>query len=163
MRNIVIIISVLGAVLVAPPRSNSQSTSPSQGQRNSLVVVFKDGHQQRFPMSEVARIEFQASPTTVSNAEQGRFLGDWKVGDCRGGYFNITLNRDGVAKKNFGSPNGNWMVVDGEARISWEDGWHDTILKAGNRYQKAAFAPDRSYAEGPSCTASAESSKRGPI
>ncbi len=163
MRNVVIIVSILGVSLVAAPRSSSQSTPPSQGQRNSLVVVFKDGHHQSFAMSEVARIEFQTSPTMASNAGQDHFLGEWKVGDCRGGSFYITLKRDGAAKKTYGSPNGNWMMVDGEARISWEDGWRDTILKTGNRYEKAAFAPERSYAEGPSCTASAEGTKHDPI
>jgi hypothetical protein len=161
MRNIAVIVSVLGSLAAAPV--SAQSISPSQSQRNSLVVVFKDGHQQSFPMSDVARIEFQTPPTIVSNAGQGRFLGEWKVGDCAGGYFKITLDRDGAAKKTLGSPHGTWVVADGEARVTWEDGGRDTIRRAGNGYEKAWFAAGRSYDEDPTCTASAENTKREPI
>ena len=163
MRNVAIVASILGAFLVAVPLSTPQSTSKSQSQRDSLVVVFKNGHEQSFPMSEVARIEFRTSPTTVPTAGQGHFLGKWKVGDCRGHYFHITLNRDGTAKKDYGPAPGTWMVVNGEARVSWDDGWHDTIRKTGNRYEKAAFAPDTSNTGDPSCTASAEHTEHQPI
>jgi hypothetical protein len=163
MRNIAVIASLLWAFLAALPLSSAQSSSPSQGQKTTLVVVFKDGQQRSYPISEVARIEFQTSPTTASNVGQGRFLGEWKVGDCRGGYFRITLDRDGVARKTLGPPHGTWTVVDGEARANWEDGWRDTIRKAGRRYEKSAYSPGTSYAEGPSCTASAESTDHKPI
>ena len=99
----------------------------------------------------------------ASSAGQGRFLGEWKVGDCAGAYFTITLERDGIARKTIGAPHGTWSVVDGEARITWEDGNRDTIRKAGDTYEKAWYAPDRSYAEQASCTASAESLDRKPI
>jgi hypothetical protein len=163
MRNIAVIASVLGTLLGAVPLSNAQSSSPSQSPKSTLVVVFKDGQQRSYPMSEVARIEFQTSPASASTAGQGRFLGEWKVGDCRGGYFRITLDRNGVATKTLGPPHGTWTVVDGEARASWEDGWHDAIRKVGSRYEKAAYAPGTSFAEGPSCSASAESTERKPI
>jgi|SRR5450755_1700729 hypothetical protein len=158
-----VVASVLGALLIAVSFGSAQSTSPSQGQRDSLILVFKDGHQRSFPMSEVERIEFPASPTTVSIAGQGRFLGEWRVGDCAGGYFKITLDHGGVAKKTLGAPRGTWIVVDGEARVTWEDGGRDTIRKAGDTYEKAWYAPDRSYAEDATCTASAESTERKPI
>lgn len=161
MRKIVVLVgSVLGVLLIT---GVAQSAAPPQDQRNSLIVIFKDGHQKSFPMSEVERIEFQSTPAAISTAGQGRFLGQWKVGDCAGSYFNITLDRDGAAKKTIGAPHGTWVVVDGEARITWEDGNRDTIRKAGDTYEKAWYAPDKSYAEPASCTASAESIDRRPI
>jgi hypothetical protein len=154
--------SVLGALAAASP-SVAQSTPSSEDQRNSVVLVFKDGHRKSFLMSEVARIEFPTSPAITSIAGQGRFLGEWKVGDCAGGYFKITLDREGIARKDLGAPHGTWLVVDGEARITWEDGNRDTIRRAGDTYEKAWYAPDRSYAEDASCTASAVSTDRKPI
>ena len=56
----------------------------------------------------------------ASTAGQGRFLGKWKVGNGLGGFFYITLERDGIARKTFGSPHGTWVVVDEEARITWD-------------------------------------------
>ena len=161
MRKIFVSVgSVLGVLLAA---GVAQSAEPPQDHRNSLVVVFKDGHQKNFPMSEVERIEFPSAPAAVSTAGQGRFLGQWKVGDCAGSYFNITLDRDSVARKTIGAPHGTWAVVDGEARITWEDGNRDTIRKAGDTYEKAWYPQDKSYAEPASCTASAESIDRKPI
>ncbi len=57
--------------------------------------------------------------------------------------FVITLKPDGVARKTIGPKNsGTWKVVNGEAQVSWDDGWHDVIRKVGNKYEKAAFSPD---------------------
>ncbi len=158
-----IAVPVLVASLISVPLAVAQSPSAAPDERNSVVVVFKDGHRKTFSMSEVARIEFPGNPTMASSAGQGRFLGEWKVGDCAGAYFTITLERDGIARKTIGAPHGTWIVVDGEARITWEDGNRDTIRKAGDTYEKAWYAPDRSYAEQASCTASAESLDRKPI
>ncbi len=155
-------IAILGSFLIIVSIGAAQSPSSSDD-RNSVVMVFKDGHRKSFLMSDVARIEFPGNPTTVSAAGQGRFLGAWRVGDCAGSYFTITLERDGVARKTIGASHGTWLVVDGEARITWEDGNRDTIRKAGDTYEKAWYAPDRSYFEAASCTASAESIDRKPI
>jgi hypothetical protein len=157
-----VLASVLGALVAVSP-SVAQSSPSSEDPRNSVVLVFKDGHRKSFLMSEVARIEFPTSPATTSIAGQGRFLGEWRVGDCAGGYFKITLDREGVARKDLGAPHGTWLVVDGEARITWEDGNRDTIRRAGDTYEKAWYAPDRSYAEDASFTASAVSTDRKPI
>ncbi len=158
----VAVASVLAVSMIATSPGVAQSAS-SLPDRGSIVVVFKDGHRKSFLMSDVARIEFPSNPTAASTGGQGRFLGEWKVGDCSGGYFNIRLDRDGVATKTLGAPHGIWIVVDGEARITWEDGNRDTIRKAGDTYEKAWYAPDRSYAEEASCTASAEGIDRKPI
>ncbi len=160
---LLVAVPVLGLSLIAVSFGVAQSASSSSDEVSLIVLVFKDGHRKSFLRSEVARIEFPGNPTTTSTAGQGRFLGEWKVGDCAGAYFTITLDRDGVAKKTIGAPHGTWLVVDGEARITWEDGNRDTIRKAGDTYEKAWYAPDRSYAESASCTASAESIDRKPI
>lgn len=117
--------------------------------QNSLVIVFKDGHQQTFSMAEIARIEFK-TPENVVSVGRGNFLGKWRVGDGMGGHFYITLDQSGEAKKTMGTAHGTWMVVGNEARINWDDGWHDVIRKIGKMYEKAAFAPEKSFADSPS-------------
>jgi len=36
-----------------------------------------------------------------------------------------------------------------EARITWDDGWHDVIRKAGGHWEKAAYAPGKSFSDPP--------------
>ena len=122
-----------------------------------LVIVFKDGHQQTVSMADVSRIEFRTSNGAASSgfAGHGRFLGRWRVGDGAGGHFFITLDPNGVASKTMGAAHGTWTVTDGEARISWDDGWHDVIRRAGDKYLKAAFAPGTSFNDSPSNVADA--------
>jgi hypothetical protein len=117
--------------------------------QNSLVLVFKDGHQQRFSMADIARIEFKTSEN-ASSLGRGNFLGKWKVGDGMGGHFYITLDPSGEAKKTMGVAHGTWTVVGNEARIKWDDGWHDAIRKVGKQYEKAAFAPEKTFNDQPS-------------
>ena len=120
----------------------------------SITIVFKDGHQQHIRVADISRIEFSSGPAKVAMG-QARFLGEWKCGDGAGGTFQITLKPDGIAQKTLGSRDGKWSVVDGEARISWQDGWHDIIRKVGNRYEKVAFSPGSSYSGEPSNVAQA--------
>jgi hypothetical protein len=127
-----------------------------------VLIVFKDGHQQNIPASEIVRIEFQ----TGSNAfvpDQGHFLGKWKVGDGNRSTFYITLESGGEARKSLGSSHGTWAVVDGEARISWDDGWHDTIRKVGTRHEKFAYEPGKSFSDPPSNVTAAVRTETKPI
>ena len=82
--------------------------------------------------------------------------GDGRWVTARGGTFSITLKPEGKAEKTLGSRDGTWTVVNGEARVSWQDGWHDVIRKVGNKYQKAAFGPGSSFDDEPSNVAQAE-------
>jgi hypothetical protein len=136
-----------GTILLAGFSVAASAPAKNTG-TNSVVIVFKDGHQQSFSMSEISRIEFK-TPGEAAKATlmgRGEFIGKWRVGDGMGGKLDFTLFRDGSAIKNSSEPHGTWTVVDGEARISWDDGWRDVIRKAGNKYEKAAYAPGTSYA-----------------
>jgi len=124
--------------------------------QGKIVIVFKDGRQQSFPLAEIARIEFEDMAAAVSHVGSARFLGQWKVGDGAGGTFEITLKPEGKAHKTLGAAEGSWTVEKGEARITWEDGWKDLIRKSGGKYQKLAFRPGTSFDDPPSNVAEAE-------
>jgi hypothetical protein len=154
MRYIANLVCLLGIFLFAAPYAVSEPAARDKA--NSIVIYFKDGHQQSFPLADIARIEFNAPAESSFRMERGHFIGEWKVGDGAGGTFLITLRRDGTASKTLGSVHGTWTVVNGEARISWNDGWHDVIRRNGNKFQKAAYAPGRPYSKSPSNVAEAE-------
>jgi hypothetical protein len=146
MRGITAMI-LLGLVVLAAPTANSQRNFGPDDDDDYLVIVFKDGRQQRLDMSDIARMEFKSSGFT---AGKGKFLGRWRVGSGTGETFFITLTPDGQATRNNGNGRGTWSVTNREARISWEDGWHDVIRRVGNGYEKAAFSPGRSFGDRPS-------------
>lgn len=130
--------------------------------KDGAVIVFKDGHEKSFSLSEVSRIEF--SPATAdSQFGRNHFLGKWKVGDGAGSHFFITLESDGQARKTLGSAHGTWTVIDGEARISWDDGWHDVIRKAGAKHEKVAYAPGKKFDAEPDNITDAENINPQPI
>ena len=129
--------------------------SADAADQNSLVIVFKDGHQQTFSMAEISRIEFR-NPDSLGSVGRGNFMGKWRVGDGMGGHFYITLDPSGQANKTMGAAHGTWTVVGNEARINWDDGWHDAIRKVGKKYEKAAFAPEKSFNDSPSNVTDAE-------
>jgi len=137
---------ILGIIVVVAPRAVVRAATDNQG---SITIVFRNGHQQRIRLAETSRIDFASTPAKLA-VSPTHFLGEWKVGDGSGRTFLITLEPDGVARKTKGSVHGRWTVVAGEARISWDDGWHDVIRKAGNGYEKAAFSPATSYSDEPS-------------
>ena len=170
MRNIARTVCVLGTlgVAVIGAQAKRTPTPPSNGE--SVVIVFKDGHQQSFPVADIARIEFKTPPLGVSTVPaegpavgRNHFVGKWEVGTGAGGTFHITLEPDGQAKKSIGSVHGTWIVVDGEARISWDDGWHDLIRKVGSKHEKFAYAPGKSYSDEPSNVADAKNTHPKPI
>jgi len=141
--------------------ASSNADLVSNGQ-NSIVIVFKDGHQQTFAMSDIARIEFPGtSGHSAAASRPGHFVGKWEVGDGVGGTFTITLSRNGTARKSKGPTQGRWTEVDNEARISWDDSWHDAIRKTGEGYEKRAFEPGKSFSDDPSNVAVAK--KTDPI
>jgi len=156
MRQIGRTIWVIATLTAAFIGGSPTAKAASQDDRNSIVIIFKDGHQQSFPVADVARIEFNSPASITAGSLPARFVGKWKVGDGLGGSFFITLQRNGEANKTTGGPHGTWAMVDGEARITWDDGWRDVIRKAGDGYEKAAFEPGKTFSDSPSNVASAK-------
>lgn len=129
------------------------------------AVIFKDGHQHSLPAGEISRIEFNSSSQEPSFGRK-HFVGKWDVGVGGGvgsGRFFITLDDNGQAHKTIGSVHGTWVFVNGEARISWDDGWHDIIRRVGEKYEKVAFEPGKTFSDTPSNVASARNTNPQPI
>lgn len=164
------------------------SAQESLSRPDAFTVVFKDGRQKTFSLSDVTRIEFRNSSMVftqlghqenISIAEISRidfggnqpfspgrnhFVGKWRVGiSGAGGHFFITLEANGQARKTLGSSHGTWSLVNGEARISWDDGWHDVIRKVGEKHEKVAFEPGKSFDDQPSNVADAVNTTAQPI
>jgi hypothetical protein len=158
MRKTLLSLSLLGMVVfVVASGSAQKKDTASKPTQDSVVITFKDGHSQRYPVADVAKIEFESANAETADSSSGHFLGKWKVGDGMGGTFFITLERDGKAYKTFGHDYGRWKVVGDEARITWDDGWRDVIRKAGNRYEKVAFHPGKTFSDAPDHIADASS------
>jgi len=137
------------------PYAGAASTDES----GTVVIVFKDGHRQSIPASTITAMEFKSAAGAVTPIAipavgvpgRGRFLGKWVVGQGEdGGTFTIELQENGVAMKSHGEPHGTWVYIDGEARVSWDDGWHDAIRKVGSSYEKFAYEPGKTFSDTPS-------------
>jgi hypothetical protein len=127
-----------------------------------IVIVFKDGRRQSLSAVEISRIEFPTVAPSLTPA-RNHFFGKWQVGEGNGSNFYITLEPNGDARKSIGSKHGTWIFVDGEARISWDDGWHDAIRKVGTTHQKFAYEPGKSFGDTPSNITSARNTEPQPI
>ncbi len=175
MRGLVQLLGMLGIVLFSFVNlPASPNLSPSDD-RDSIVIVMKDGHRQSLSSAEIQRIEIKApasiiykdghrekisveieriefSDSDLASMKPGRahYIGKWEVGDGNGSQFFITLEADGRARKTVGPPHGTWTLVDGEARISWDDGWHDAIRRVDGKHEKRAFEPGKSFDDAPS-------------
>lgn len=186
MRGLTRMAVVVGVLLCS---IGSLSAIPVSPDDREIVIVFKDGHRQSFAMDEIARIDFKSpgmivykngrqesiaasqiarvefESSSFSEMTPGRnhFVGKWEVGEGNGGKFFITLEANGDARKTLGSPHGTWTLVDGEARISWDDGWHDAIRKVGSRHEKRAFEPGKSFSDTPSNVTEARNTQPKPI
>ena len=158
MRTLLNMLFLIGVMTVTVATASPQPKSPSADDDRTVIIIFKDGHQQTFRLADIARIEFSAPTTAVSSATRAHFLGVWKVGMGGGssGTFLIKLKDDGVAEKTEGSHGGRWTVVNGEARCSWDDGWTDVIRRRGGEWEKAAWGPGNSLDGPPANVAKAE-------
>lgn len=164
--------AVLTGVLLAAGTSLAAMGATPKAEPGSVVIVFKDGHTQTIPLADIARIDFTAaSGSAATNAKPSnlpvpsrmRFIGKWKLGDGNGSTFIVKLRDNGEATKDIGSPHGTWTYVDGEARITWDDGWHDAIRKAGTKYEKFGYAPGKSFSDKPDNVTEATSTMPEPI
>ena len=167
MRNIVGVLCLLGMLTLAAFGADQKPSSTPSADRNSMVIVFKDGHQQSFSVADIASIEFKTSAApaaSLSIPSRNHFVGKWEVGVGSGGNnFFITLESDGQARKSMGAAHGTWTLVDGEARISWDDGWHDAIRKVGTKHEKFAYEPGKSFSDEPSNVTDARNTQPKPL
>jgi hypothetical protein len=189
MRGLIRSIEISGIVLLGLAVAAARPVPSPTDDHDSIVVIFKDGHRQSFAMAEItsinfkppaevvykdghkekisvadiARIEFDGSAVGSTTPGRAHFVGKWEVGEGNGGRFFITLNSDGTARKSIGSPHGTWTLVDGEARINWDDGWHDAIRKVGSKHEKFAYGPGKSFEETPSNVTPARNTQPKPI
>jgi len=189
MRGLVTVVGISGILLFASAATvASPAPSPADdrssvvivfkdGHRQSLaaaeiarldfkspsVIVYKDGHQEKLPAADIARIEFETSELGTMAPGRGHFVGKWEVGQGNGDNFFITLDADGDAKKSIGAAHGTWTLVDGEARITWDDGWHDVIRKVGSKHEKLAYGPGKSFDDSPSNVTDARNTQAKPI
>ena len=186
MRGVIRIVAISGilllAVLIAVARPGPADD------HDAFVIVFKDGHRQSLATAEVDhidikapaavvykngrrekiareidRIEFADAAHALITPGRAHYIGKWEVEDGAGKRFFITLESDGDARKTNGSPHGTWSLVDGEARIHWEDGWSDVIAKVGTRHEKRAYEPGRSFDDSPSNVTYARNTEAKPI
>jgi hypothetical protein len=173
MRKFVSVAGLATLLCLAVPGGFAKTPTAPKSGPGTIVIVFKDGHRQSFNLSEIDRVEFPsaaaaaaASDTGSSNSllpSRGRFLGKWEVGDGNGNDFYITLDEDGNARKSIGDSRGSWVYVDGEAHITWDDGWRDAIRKVGSRYQKFAYGAGKSYSDAADNITGARNTTPNPI
>src|SRR4029077_15352187 len=93
------------------PRPVHQS-EPAAKETTSIVIVFKDGHQQTFAMADIARVEYRDARDATVGLDY--FLGKWEAGDGNSGTFFITLERNGEATRSIGSSHGTWAIIGDE-------------------------------------------------
>lgn len=185
-RPMMFFVGFLTAILVFT--MNVAAQSELSGQAMSLAITLNDGRHQNIPLDEISRIEFKSGPVVIFNDGhqqsikdvariefssqsknlpfgRNRFVGKWEVGvgAFGAGHFFITLEPNGEARKTLGSSHGTWAVVDGQAHINWDDGWHDAIVKVGSKYEKRAYAHGKTFSDSPSNVTEAKNTTAQPI
>jgi hypothetical protein len=167
----VFVASMATMLTLAVPAGFAKTPVPASKGSGTIVIVFKDGHRQSYSLSDVLRVEFPAigeaavatAPVGTILPSRAHFIGKWEVGDGNGRNFFITLEDNGDAKKSLGEAHGRWIYVDGEARVSWDDGWQDAIRKVGSKYQKYAYSSGKSFNDTPDNIAPAQNTMPHPI
>jgi hypothetical protein len=171
MRKLVIVLAGCAAMLlgIASVQAQTRANKNNSGQ---LVIVFKDGHRQSFNFADVARIEFSGTagtpivdsgPTPAGALPRGHFLGKWEVGDGAGSTFYITLDGDGNAWRSLNRVHGKWAYINGEARVTWDDGAMDAIRRIDGKDQKFAYRAGKSFTDEPDNVTDAKNTSPRPI
>jgi hypothetical protein len=167
MRKIVSAAGVAAVLLLTVCSGFAAPPAASKAAPGTIVIVFKDGHQQSFNLADIERVEFPTTqPGNAANntgPSRGHFLGKWECGDGNGGTFHITLDEDGNAMRSIGDVHGKWVYVNGEAQITWDDGAEDAIRRVGSRYQKFAYSAGKSFTDVPANVANARNTTPKPI
>jgi len=167
MRKVFVAASIAALFLLALPFGLAKTPPAAKAAPGSIVIVFKDGHRQVFNLADIARVEFptanEAAAVNPDMPSRGRFVGRWVVGDGGGNTFVITLKDRGDAERSLGDIHGAWVYVNGEVRITWDDGAQDAIRKAGTKFQKYAYHAGKSFTDTPDNVTSAENTSPKPI
>lgn len=167
MRRFAVAAGLAALLLSALPNAFAKAPSDAKGASGSIILVFKDGHRQSFNLADISRVEFsatsQAAGTFASGPARGQFFGKWAVGDGQGNTFLITLDESGDAMRSLGNIHGRWVWVNGEARITWDDGAQDALRKAGSKFQKYAYGAGKSFTDTPDNVTSAQNTTPKPI
>ncbi|HEY1767461.1 MAG TPA: hypothetical protein VGG26_07385 [Terracidiphilus sp.] len=167
MRKLTQVIGLAGLFLSLLPSSFAKTPPKPKDAPGTIVITFKDGHKQSFNLADIARVEFSGAPDGASTAAElpprGQFIGRWLVGDGNGDTFIIKLDEDGDATRSLHEVHGTWVYVNGEARITWDDGWQDAIRKVGSKFQKYAYTAGKSFTDRPDNVTAAENTAPRPI
>jgi hypothetical protein len=169
MRSIVSVAALSTLLCLAAPAGFAGAPSSSKSAPGTIVIVFKDGHKQSFNLSDIVRVEFPAAAETsavtgsANSPSRGRYLGKWECGDGSGSNFYITLEESGDAMRSIGDVHGRWAYVDGEARVTWDDGKLDAIRRVGSRFQKFAYMEGKSFTDKPDNVTDAHNTTPHPI
>lgn len=174
MRRLIAVAGLTALLVAALPNCFAKTPVAGKTAGSSIVLVFKDGHRQSFSLADIARIEFAGdgeaafvggTPTNSQAPARGQFVGRWVVGVGTGGSdtFTITLKDDGNAMRSLHSVHGTWVYVNGEARITWDDGAQDAIRKAGPHFQKYAYRAGKSFSDTPDNVTPADNTTPKPI
>jgi hypothetical protein len=167
MRKMIGLAAVVIVVLSAAAGGFAQSKA-KKGGSGEIVLVFRDGHRQSFSLTDISHVEFTGGgadfgSTNPSAPPRGHFLGKWEVGDGTGNKFYITLKENGEAWRSIGNERGTWAYVNGEARVTWNDGAQDAIRKTGTRDQKFAYRAGKSFTDEPDNVTEAHNTSPRPI
>jgi hypothetical protein len=167
MRKFAVVLAVCAITLFGMAASAQGRARNASGQ---IVIVFKDGHRQAFNYADIARIEFpggspvaDAGPTPPGAPPRGHFIGKWEVGDGGGNTFYITLNEDSSAWRSLGMMHGKWAYINGEARVTWDDGAQDCIRRTKGHDQKFAYRGGKSFTDEPDNVTDARNTTPRPI
>lgn len=168
MRKPVVLLTA--TLLLSLPTLDIKAQNEAKYGSNQVVIVFKDGHRQAFSLSDIARIEFPGgtpvadAPLTPPGAPpRGHFLGKWEVGDGAGNTFYITLNDDGSAWRSLRRVHGRWVYVNGEARVTWDDGAEDCLRRVDGQDKKFAYSTGKSFTGEPDNVTDAHNTSPRPI
>jgi hypothetical protein len=171
MRKFVVILAGCAAMIFGAVSATAQSHANKNGS-GQIVIVFKDGHRQTFNLADVARLEFSGNggiaigdvgPVPAGAPPRGHFFGKWEVGDGAGSTFYITLDDDGNAWRSLHRVHGKWAYVNGEARVTWDDGAMDAIRRIDGKDQKFAYHAGKSFTDEPDNVTDARNTTPRPI
>lgn len=165
MRKLVSAIAFVIAIAFALPGAFGQTDSKA----NTLVIVYKDGHRQSINLGSVQRLEFPgavpAGLISTPGPSRARFLGKWEVGEGNGDNFTITLREDGQALRTMNAidhEHGTWQYVNGEAQVTWDDGWQDCLRKVDTQFKKYAYSQGKTFHDEPDNVTNARNLTQNP-